>query len=438
MTVPTLLNHQEMENSLNKLMTSNATTSLKTIELFAGVGGFRIGLERASSASKAFDIVWSNQWEPSTKTQHASDVYVARFGHEKHSNEDIAKVDAKDIPAHDLLVGGFPCQDYSVASTLKNAHGIAGKKGVLWWEIYRILTDAKAKAPKYLLLENVDRLLKSPATQRGRDFAIILASLNALGYAVEWRVIDASQYGMPQRRKRVFIFASKKGTKMYKAIAKKAPEKVFNKTGIFEKTFPTKPVLKESIMIKELSDDLVDITENFNSQTPKKNAFLEAGYMVDGSYYTSKVEADYEGEFAALGDVLQEEKDVPSEFYIDEKELEKWQYQKGSKSFERVNKKTGHCYTYSEGKMTFPDALERASRTIITGEGGASASRFKHVVCINGRYRRLTPIELERLNMFPDEHTRGVTDSKRAFLMGNALVIGIVERIGRVLLAEVV
>ena len=87
--------------------------------------------------------------------------------------------------------------------------------------------------------------------------------------------------------------------------------------------------------------------------------------------------------------------------------------------------------------MGFPDALDKPSRTIITGEGGASASRFKHVVEVNGRHRRLTPIELERLNMFPDNHTLGVTDSKRAFLMGNALVVGIVERVARELLKEI-
>jgi DNA (cytosine-5)-methyltransferase 1 len=426
-----------MEKSLNKCMTMQREISIKTVELFAGVGGFRIGLERASNRKRGFQIVWSNQWEPATKTQHASDVYVRQFGYENHSNEDIATVNVKDIPNHEFLVGGFPCQDYSVASTLKNAQGIVGKKGVLWWEIYRILVEKGAEAPNYLLLENVDRLLKSPATQRGRDFAIILSSLDALGYAVEWRVIDASEYGMPQRRKRVFIFASKEGTKRYQAIADKQPIDVFNAEMIFEKAFPTKATSKESIIIEKLSSDLVDITENFNTKTPKKNAFFEAGYMLNGLYYTTKVKVDYQGECITLGDILQEEKEVPAEFYIDEKELVKWQYQKGSKSFERVNKKTGHSYTYSEGKMTFPDALDRASRTIITGEGGASASRFKHVVCIDGKYRRLTPIELERLNMFPDNHTKGVTDSKRAFLMGNALVIGIVEKIGSVLLDEV-
>src|ERR1700739_2931070 len=173
---------------------------LKVIELFAGVGGFRIGLEKAS---KEYNVVWSNQWEPSTKKQDASEIYVKRFGSKGHSNKDIANVATKDIPDHDLLVGGFPCQDYSVATTLKNSKGLQGKKGVLWWQIHRILSEKKKK-PKYLFLENVDRLLKSPATQRGRDFAVMLASLSDLGYIVEWRIINAADYGMPQRRRRVF------------------------------------------------------------------------------------------------------------------------------------------------------------------------------------------------------------------------------------------
>ena len=435
MTAHNLFNYKNIGETVNKSMISNTTTSLRTIELFAGVGGFRIGLEKASSLEEQFDIVWSNQWEPSTKMQHASNVYMARFGFENHSNEDIAiEVEKDNIPDHDVLVGGFPCQDYSVASSLKNSHGIVGKKGVLWWEIQKILAK---KSPKYLILENVDRLLKSPASQRGRDFAIILSSLNTLGYAVEWRVIDASEYGMPQRRKRVFIMAYKKGTKPYKTLVKSKPIDVLNKKALLTKTFPINIIEEDTIISSKLNDDLVYITNNFNKETPKKNAFWESGYMIDGTYYTTRVIANYDGEKTTLGDILIDEKDVPKEFYIDKIELEKWQYQKGAKSFERTNKTTGHTYTYSEGKMSFPDGLDRASRTIITGEGGASASRFKHVVHVNGKYRRLTPIELERLNMFPDNHTAGVIDTKRAFLMGNALVIGIVERIGKVLLEEV-
>jgi len=437
MKIPNLFSfYQKMEEQ--KIMNMQVSQNyIKTIELFAGVGGFRIGLENSNNHSKSFKIIWSNQWEPSTKVQHASQIYEKQFGYANHSNEDISKVSVGDIPDHDLLVGGFPCQDYSVASTLKNSHGIVGKKGVLWWEIYRILQEKREKSPKYLLLENVDRLLKSPASQRGRDFAIILSSLNTLGYSVEWRVINASEYGMPQRRRRVFLFASKIDTNFYNILKENVAPNILSSDGLFAKTFPVKKIETEKIMIKKLSDDLVDITNNFNKDTPKQNAFLDAGYMINGVYYTSKVEVNYEDKYSVLGDFLQDENTVPKEFYINDEELEKWKYQKGSKSIERINKTTGHKYTYSEGSMGFPDCVTKPARTIITGEGGASASRFKHVVYVKEKYRRLTPLELERINMFPDNHTEGVTDTKRAFLMGNALVVGIVEKLGNTILEEI-
>lgn len=429
--------YKKMEDTLNMNMQINQSTIIKTIELFAGVGGFRIGLEKCKMPNKRFDIVWSNQWEPSTKIQHASDIYCARFGFEHHSNEDISTVKTDDIPNHDLLVGGFPCQDYSVASTLKNANGIIGKKGVLWWQIYRILREKKEHAPKYLILENVDRLLKSPANQRGRDFALILSSLNSLGYAVEWRVIDASSYGMPQRRKRIFILGYKKDSLPYTLLEKYSKENILNTKGLFAQAFPIHKIENNHIITNLLSNDLVDITENFNKQTPKNNAFFDAGFMINGKYHTCKTVANYTGVSTNLRDILEDENTIPKEFYINEDDLKKWQYQKGGKSFERTNKSTGHVYTYSEGSMSFPDSLDKPARTIITGEGGASASRFKHVVYVNGKYRRLTPIELERANMFPPNHTLGVSDTKRAFLMGNALVVGIVERLGEILLKEI-
>ena len=435
MKAPNLFSiYKRMEEKTNINMQINNLNTLKTIELFAGVGGFRIGLERVKREDKNFHIVWSNQWEPTTKTQHASDVYCARFGYDNHLNDDISNVGIDQIPDHDLLVGGFPCQDYSVASTLKNSNGIVGKKGVLWWQIFRILEEKKDKAPKYLMLENVDRLLKSPASQRGRDFALMLSSLNSLGYAVEWRVIDASEYGMPQRRKRVFILGYKKDTFNYNRLKKSSDIDILSHEGIFAKAFPVKQIESKNIIKKSLSTDLVDITENFNIETPKNNAFLDAGYMIDGIYATSKIEVNYTGNFIKLKDILEDEKNIHKDFYIDDEDLKKWQYQKGGKSFERTNKTTGHVYTYSEGSMSFPDSLDKPARTIITGEGGASASRFKHVINVNGRYRRLTPIELERANMFPDNHTLGVSDTKRAFLMGNALVIGIVEKLGNALI----
>lgn len=400
---------------------------VRVVELFAGVGGFRIGLERAS---KTFSTIWSNQWEPARKRQEASDIYVARFGAEGHSNADISKVPVKEIPDHDLLVGGFPCQDYSVARTLNKADGLAGKKGVLWWEIHRIL---KAKRPGFLFLENVDRLLKSPAKQRGRDFAVMLASLADLGYVVEWRVINAAEYGMPQRRRRVFFLGYHASTVMGKNAtgAKKKPWLLL-KEGIFEKAFPAhaKDGGASSFTI---DGDLADITERFNNGTSGGTSpFSNAGIMIGRKVFTNALEAEHSGAFITLGDILLPEKDVPAEFFIPDGRLKDWAYLKGSKKEKRTNKTNGFAYNYAEGAMAFPDALDKAARTIITGEGGTAPSRFKHVVRTkSGRLRRLTPIELERLNMFPDGHTKGATDGRRAFLMGNALVTGVIERVGK-------
>ena len=400
---------------------------IRVIELFAGVGGFRIGLENASDQ---YEIVWSNQWEPSTKSQPASDVYALRFGHENHSNEDIAEVKINDIPEHDMLVGGFPCQDYSVARTLNQSAGIIGKKGVLWWAINKILTEKKNK-PEFVFLENVDRLLKSPVKQRGRDFAIMLSSLSNLGYAVEWRVINAADYGMPQRRRRVFLVGYKKNSKIYKQILKlKDKGEWLSDNGVLAETFPSEP--KEiACQTFSLESELVSLSDNFNIDTPSVSPFKNSGLIIDGKVTTIEVAPNYNGKRVVLGDILLPEKDIPESYYINESSLEKWEYLKGAKKEKRVNKASGFEYNYVEGPMVFPDALDRPSRTIVTGEGGTTPSRFKHVIKTKGgRLRRLTPIELERLNMFPDKHTEGASDTKRAFFMGNALVVGVIEKIG--------
>ena len=416
------------QDSLLDDVAKTKSGDIRVIELFAGVGGFRIGLERASCRYKT---VWNSQWEPSTKTQDASIVYRARFGAEGHSNVDIATVSVDEIKPGNLLVGGFPCQDYSVASTLKRSGGIEGKKGVLWWQIHRILRDSK-NPPKYLFLENVDRLLKSPVKQRGRDFAIILASLSDLGYSVEWRVVNAADYGMPQRRRRTYIVAYKDGTKLAKACSKAVADEWILNDGILAQALKCKLSEKTKKNEFEIKGDLVKVTEEFN-KGQKNSPFFTAGFMSKRKVCTFDVVADYSGKKLTLGELLVDEKDVPEEFFIDEKELPKWEYLKGGKSEKRKTAE-GFEYNYSEGPMAFPDFLDKPSRTIITGEGGKGPSRFKHVIKTkSGRYRRLVPIELERLNMFPDNHTEGASNLRRAFLMGNALVTGIVENVGRVL-----
>jgi DNA (cytosine-5)-methyltransferase 1 len=418
---------------------------IKVVELFAGVGGFRLGLEgwnnmsATSNYSEKLDsdykVVWSNQWEPSTKVQHASSVYENRWGLDNHSNEDISSVDVNDIPDHDLLVGGFPCQDYSVATTLKNSKGLIGKKGVLWWSIHKILSEKQNK-PKFLFLENVDRLLISPSGQRGRDFAIILQSLNQLDYIVEWRVINAAEYGLPQRRRRVFILAYHKSTDLHSQILNTGASEWIIENGTIAESFPIQIENEKTFKAFDLIGDIVEISENFNKGI-QDHSFENTGIMINGKVTTVKTKPDYNGQHTILEDIIIKE-EVESEFYIKGSDLEKWKYLKGAKSHTKVNAQ-GFEYKYSEGGMSFPDPLDKPSRTIITGEGGNSPSRFKHVIHTDKGYRRLTPVELERLNMFPDNHTQlnGISDTKRAFFMGNALVVGVIEKIGKSLSEKV-
>lgn len=416
---------------------------IRVVELFAGVGGFRLGLEKASKNKKDFkyDTVWSSQWEPGASTQHASEIYIKNFGKEGHSCEDIQEViekNFKQIPNHDLLVGGFPCQDYSVARTLSQSEGIYGKKGVLWWSIYNILHKKGKNSPDFLMLENVDRLLKSPSKQRGRDFAVMLASLWKLGYAAEWRVINAAEYGFPQRRRRVFILGYKKGSVIFNKI-KNGKDKVdwITKVGVVVKAFP---LTKKISTVKEidLKKELDVLSKDFSKEAPAKSPFENTGIMFEGKVYTLKTEADIKNPPTRIRDILiTNEKEIPEEFYLKESELNRWIYLKGGKSEERKSK-SGFEYNYSEGSMIFPDSLDSPSRTIVTGEGGSSPSRFKHVIkAKSGRLRRLTPVELERLNMFPDNHTKEMVsgkitpDTKRAFIMGNALVVGVITELGK-------
>ncbi len=399
---------------------------IRVVELFAGVGGFRIGLE---GASDVFETIWNNQWEPSTQHQDASLVYRARFGDKGHSNKDINLVPTSEIPDHDLLVGGFPCQDYSVAASLSKSGGIEGKKGVLWWQIYRILNEKGNKRPKYIFFENVDRLLNSPATQRGRDFAIILASLSDLGYIVEWRIINAADYGMPQRRRRTYIVGYQKDSIIAKKMEKVEDWVEFD--GVMAKAFEFRPKAG-TVSDFNIEGTIQEVSAGFN-KGKKTSPFGSAGVMIDRHVYSVDAEAVYDGPRQTLGGNLIDENLVPDEYFISEEDLPKWQYEKGAKKISRTSKE-GYAYVFSEGGMAFPDYLDQPSRTIITGEGGTAPSRFKHVVKTpSGRYRRLLPIELERMNMFPDNHTYHleVSDGRRAFLMGNALVCGIVEEIGK-------
>lgn len=414
---------------------------MNVLELFAGVGGFRIGLENADK--NLFQTRWSNQWEPSRKSQDAFEVYDYHFPNSENINISISDIPDEKFASMDadMIVGGFPCQDYSVARSKKNEQGIEGKKGVLFWEIIRATRIIK---PKYLILENVDRLLKAPSKQRGRDFAIMLTAFNNLGYSVEWRVINAADYGRSQRRRRVFFFVFRNDTKYAKSLDDKYENEdiVFEEhkyddyifqTGLFATQFPIKQApVKNRQVFYELEDDIVAVSDNFTGTV------WNTGVMRHGKYYSIETVANSDSNPITLGEILQDETEVPDKYFLTDKaKLEKFQYLRGPKKLERTSA-DGHTYIYSEGGMSPHDDLSLPGRTMLTSEG--TVNRSTHFLFVNNKYRLLTPIEAERLQDFPDDWTAykkledgtvvEVSDKMRMFFMGNALVTEIVRKIG--------
>lgn len=409
--------------------------TINVLELFAGVGGFRVGLEHADK--EVFKTLWANQWEPSRKSQDAFEVYDYHFNDSENINgsiEDITDEQFKKMNA-DLIVGGFPCQDYSVARGKHNEQGIEGKKGVLFWEIIRA---TKLIKPKYLILENVDRLLKSPSAQRGRDFAIMLAAFNELGYTVEWRVINGAEYGRPQRRKRVFFFIFKNDTKQYKKVKpvidcedKKLLENYLYNDGLFASQFPIhKEANKNRKVFMKLDENLLEISESFSG------VFWNTGIMTAGKVLTIDTIPNFSGPEITLGDIIEDINDIPEKYFLDEDRIKKFEYLRGAKKINRTSKE-GHEYLYSEGKMSEYDDLNKSSRTMLTSEG--TTNRSTHILKQDGKVRLITPKEAERLQDFPDDWTKYklhnnkevvVPDRMRMFFMGNALITEIVKSIG--------
>lgn len=408
----------------------------KTVcELFAGVGGFRLGLEKTNTD---WQTVWFSQWEPNKTKQWAHACYVSHWGNiNNQTNMDISKVDKHTIPDHNLLVGGFPCQNYSVAAS-KSSKGIEGEKGVLWWQIRDTLI---VKRPAFVLLENVDRLLKSPASQRGRDFGIMLTCFAQLGYSVEWRVINAADYGAAQRRRRIFIYAYLNNTHYAQRQNNILAEKIIEKEGFFANTFPLNKIeaLKTiDFYVTNLTDtpcddilyhrdlttymadlDLLHTSENFMF------AFENSGYMNNGHITTCKVTPIIETA-TNISEIL--ETNVDHKYELEGETLEKWKYLKGAKRINRTSK-TGHEYVFSEGAIAFPDPIDKPSRTMLTSE--SSLNRSTHVIQdpITKHLRLITPIEAERLQGFDDDWTNtGMPEKFRYFCMGNALVVPMITR----------
>ncbi len=300
------------------------------------------------------------------------------------------------------------------------------------------------------MLENVDRLVSSPADCRGRDFSVILSTLMALGYAAEWRVLNSAEYGHAQRRKRIYICAYHESTGIYRKLrvaSVESRETPLTRTLLYN-AFPCAVANPLDAVVPALSVLAEPLKEQlaYRPLSNGRSHFGNIGLMVDGAVHTGTAKAIVIGDFTpfsgrrealTLGDIVRQTGPVPSAFYIKPEDESRWLQAKAAKVTPRMV--NGFEYNYSEGAMCFPDALDRPSRTIITSEGGTTPSRTKHAVRdASGRLRRLTPEELESLNGFPRGYTelQGVSDAARARLMGNALVVPMIRRIGEVLYSE--
>jgi DNA (cytosine-5)-methyltransferase 1 len=260
----------------------------------------------------------------------------------------------------------------------------------------------------------------------------MLATLSDLGYEVEWRVVNAADYGFPQKRRRVFIVGRLAGDQP------RDPDEVIHRGALGRAL----PVRLDSVIRPEghftIAGHPAEISDGFGA-SKGPSPFRNAGYMSHRLVWTVDVQADWTGPRQTLGDILEDSSEVPESYFVPAEELPRWQYLKGAKRERRLHKGSDTLYFYVEGPIPYPDPTNLPARTILTGEGGRTPSRFKHLIQVeDGRFRRLTPRELERLNGFPDDWTAtGMSDGQRAFMMGNALVVGIVERIGRELMEEV-
>lgn len=445
-----------LDNAVGNVSVDALHPHIRVAEMFAGVGGFRVGFDDANVtlSTHVFDTVWANQWEPDGRPtkQFAWKCYEVHYGTGSCVNEDVAKVldeveaGTRTIPKYDLLCGGFPCQAFSTARPRSRSLGLAdvsGGKGLLWWQIDRMMRITR---PSYALFENVDRLLKSPTTNRGRDFATILACLADMGYSVEWHVVNAADYGNPQKRRRVFIWCERQDVTTNKQddtndiMLMTAGELLEN--GLMSKALPVSLVGEWTVLTVPS-----DPQEAFGMRWADAHGhspFLAVGAMTpDGSCVTCNAISAYDGPRRVLADILVPDDDVPEPYYVTDAEYPKWQVTREAKRIPRVSK-DGHEYVYSEGRMACPDPTDEPARTILTGGGGRAASRMKHIIATgrddtDHRYRRLVPDELDVIQCFPKGWTNvaGLTDTQRAFCMGNALVTDIPRRIGVALAGNV-
>ena len=214
--------------------------SLKTIDLFAGVGGIRLGFEQAG-----FETVWANDFEPK-----CADTYDLNFGDKALTVADITKVNEKNIPDCDFVIGGFPCQAFSIAGYRKGFEDEKGR-GNLFLDVARII---KEKKPVGFMLENVKNL---KGHDHGNTFKVIKETLEALGYHIKAEVLNSMDYGnVPQNRERIYIVGFKDKAVLDRFEFPKPIKRTVNITDILEKDVPEKYYYEGKPLYPRLKDDI--------------------------------------------------------------------------------------------------------------------------------------------------------------------------------------
>ena len=393
---------------------------MKYIELFCGIGGFRYGLEQASTNSKpnnnnnneeqfrldkrdsSFKCVWANDID-----KYACQVYRYRFGTGELYEGDIRTVDAATIPDHDLIVGGFPCQSFSIAG---KRGGFEDTRGTLFFEICRI---ARAKRTKYLFLENVKGLLNH---NQGKTFETIIRTLDELGYDCEWQVLNSKFHGVPQNRERVFIIGHLRGERRFQVFPIGETNGTYNES--YERgseEAPTGYCVQSEYRYPQSTSRDTRVNTTFNENT----------VSIVEDFYPDRIRT-FEDSPTLRGD------------------------RQGLKLIHNV---------YGGFGETEPRVFEDISPTIRTPKGGGHLPMVANTVrtgskgspidskqCwdtyrINGTIRRLTPVECERLQGFPDNWTKYgidkngkevlISDSQRYKMCGNAVTTNVITEIGK-------
>lgn len=314
-------------------------------EMFSGIGGFRLGLERSG-----WKCIWANDID-----KYANQIYKKKFGNVELVEGDIREVDATTIPSHTLLTGGFPCPTFSFAGKRK---GITESRGTLFWHIYRV---AKVKRPSLLLLENVKGLLSNDS---GRTFALIIRLLENLGYLIEWQVLNSKYFSVPQNRERVFIVGHLRDSGS-------------------RQIFPIGQTLENA--------------HKTCGKTFRKRKRLQVANTLSSRYFKDGSE----------NLILQQ--------HHREGELGKGNF----RIFEGISLALTQIMGTGGNNVPMVVACETAHRK-------ANISNL----LLGKRIRRLTPIECERLQGFPDNWTEGISDTQRYRLLGNAVTVNVIEFLG--------